>query len=70
MVEFFVISLIVAVMLLIATIILFLCGLERLGAFTAIAMLIMLALLCIAGCFIELENILNICECGCKCCTG
>ena len=70
MVELFGILLIVEMILLITTVLLFLCGLERLGAFTATAMLIMITVLFVVGSLIEFENILSSCECGCENCIG
>ena len=70
MAELFAILLIVEVILLIATVILFLCGLETVGSYTAIVMLIMLVVLWLMVSFIGLENILSGCECGCENCMG
>lgn len=70
MAELFAILLIVELILLIATVILFLCGLQGAGSFTALLMLIMLVVLFLTGFFIELENILSSCECGCENCIG
>ena len=70
MAELFVVLLGVEIILLITTLVLFLCGLERIGAFTATAMLIMLVVLLIIGSGVELENFLSNCDCGCENCIG
>ena len=70
MAELFTILLIIEVVLLITTVVLFLCGEERFGAFTAIAMLIMVIVLLVIGSAVEIENFLSSCECGCETCIG